>query len=232
MATLNELVYDLTNLIRSGRISDDEPLSPRLIEFWIQNTRSRLIRNDLEKKRSINPDLIQTLGCVPLSPVDASECGCTTVGCKVLRTDSQIPHAIELYQKNLITRVGPINTLEKPYTMISYHRVPFIGSDKFTKKLIRSVLHNGYIYLILNDKISRLSMVNIQGVFEDPTEAGQFNHCNGDACYTSDSTYPISSVMIEDMKKMIIDNNFKIAISAPTDNLGNASHEVESNVEQ
>lgn len=229
MITLNQLVYDLLNTARGGLLSDDESISTKQVAFWIRNTRAKLIRQDINKGRSVNPDLVQTLGCVPVEFVDASECGCTLIGCNVLRTVNPIPKTIELYSKNLITRVGSIDTIQKPYSIISYFRVPFLGSDKFTKKLIRSVLHNGYIYLIQNDKLPKLKFINIQGVFEDPTEAAVFTHCSGDACYTDDSNYPIASWMIEDLKSMIVNADFKLILNSLTDNKGDGKSDLQPN---
>lgn len=228
MATLNSIVYDLANTARGGVTSDDDSISLRQIKFWVQNTRAKLIKQDLDKRRSINPDLIQSLGCVAVSEVDGSECNCVVLGCKILRTTLPIPRPIELQQRNLLTRVGPILTTDKPFSLISYHRVPFIGNDRFTKKLTRAFQHNGYIYLINPNDKPLLTKINVQGVFEDPTEAAAFSHCSGDACYTDDSQYPIASWMIEDLKAMVLNTDFRIAVSAATDTKGDAKSNEET----
>jgi hypothetical protein len=56
MVTKRKLTYDILNIIRGGKQSDDENISHRQIGFWVDNTRALLIRRDLEKNRSINQD--------------------------------------------------------------------------------------------------------------------------------------------------------------------------------
>jgi len=230
MTTKNHIVFDLLNSARGGKQSDDENISLRQVGFWVDNTRALLIRRDLEKNRSINPDMIQTLGCVDVAPIDASECPCNPSGCTVLRTVQKIPNAIELHSKNLITRVGPALVGSIPFSLIPYSRAQFAGSNKFTKKFIKAFQHNGYIYLIGdNPLLITLEKISIDGVFENPSEVGEFTTCAGQSCYTEDDEYPISAWMIEPLKEMINKNNFRIAIAAPTDSSGNASHNVTPN---
>lgn len=230
MITKNHLIFDLLNSARGGKQSDDENISLRQVGFWIDNTRALLVRRDLEKNRSINPDMIQTLGCIDVAPVDASECPCNPAGCTILRTVEKIPNAIELHSKNLITRVGPALVGSTPFSLIPYSRAQFAGSNKFTKKFIKAFIHGGYIYLIGdNPMLLTLEMISIDGVFENPESLGSFSTCEGQPCYTDDDEYPISAWMIEPLKELINKNNFRIAISSPTDSSGNASHNVTPN---
>lgn len=228
--TLNKLAYDLLNIVRGGQIADDETLSLRQVKFWINNTRALLIRRDLDKGRSINPDIIQSIPCMNIIQVDASECNCQDSGCYTTRTIRKIPHAIELQQQNLITRVGPTNPQARAYPLISYHRVPWALSNPTTNALIRSFLYNEYIYLITKNSsiLSTIEKISISGVFEDPTELETFSNCAATLpCYTDDDTYPISAVMIEQMKQMIIQNNLKIASNAPTDNTNDGKNDLQ-----
>jgi len=230
MTTKNHLVFDLLNSARGGKQSDDENISLRQVGFWVDNTRALLIRRDLEKNRSINPDMIQTLGCVDVAPIDASECPCNPSGCTVLRTVQKIPNAIELHSKNLITRVGPALVGSIPFSLIPYSRAQFAGSNRYTRKFIKAFIHNGYVYLIGdNPTLITLEKIAIDGVFENPEELGEFSTCSGQPCYSDDDEYPISAWMIEPLKEMINKNNFRIAITAPTDTAGNATHDVSNN---
>ena len=77
--TLNEIAYDLLNLIRAGRSVAGETISIDQVKFWVVNTRAQLIRNEANKQRTIDPELIQDLGCVELEEVDAGE-SCIIVG--------------------------------------------------------------------------------------------------------------------------------------------------------
>lgn len=230
MVTKRKLTYDILNTIRGGKQSDDENISHRQVGFWVDNTRALLIRRDLEKGRSVNPDLVQTI-CSEVVQVDAAECPCLTAGCTVYRSKEKLPNALETYNKNLIMRVGPAVVGSTPFSFISYERAQFANNNKYTKHVIKAFLHNGYIYLIGEDsKLKFLKYISVDLVMEYPEEAADYTHCEtGEACYTDDSKYPISAWMIEPLKEMVYNLNVKLAASAPTDNRGNAEHDVEPN---
>ena len=82
MTTLNQLVYDSLSTIQgTGRYSDDSLLSQEQVEFSILSSRSFLIRQDQNKGRSLSDNVTQTLPCVDLISVDASECCDTSTEC-------------------------------------------------------------------------------------------------------------------------------------------------------
>lgn len=204
MVTKRQLIYDIKEIMfPKGTQNTDIP--EEQISYWIDNARAILIRQDYEKKRSINQDNVQSLGCVELCQVDESECPCLVTGCYILRTKVCIPRTIETYQKNMFTRIGPISLNAKPYPMVDYHRVPWLNKDKFTKKITKSFLHNGYIYLVSNEQLE--AFINIQGIFEDPTEVSAFTNCDGSSCFNIDSEYPISRHMIEPLKQLVMETN-------------------------
>lgn len=222
MLTKDKLIYDLLEIARAGRGSDDEPLTPELVGFWVDNTRAELIGQSVDKGRSINPDIVQVLPCVEIQQVDASECGCETTGCYIYRTKRQLPTAIETSNGHtLITRVAPIRVDSKAFSFLPYERAIWGGTDRFTSNIVRCFLRNKYIYILskrfLGDKISVSMVANY------PEELGEFTTCAGESCYTKESNYPISARMIETMKKKIIDTNFKISLSTKGDDINDAN---------
>lgn len=218
MITLNQLVYDLGNIKASGVQSDDELLSPRQIKFWILNTRATLIRQDVgNKKRSISGNIIQSLGCVPVVYSDAAQCCGLSIGCSVLRTVNKIPRPIELQYRDLLTRIGPVDITKPGYSIIEYSRAPFI-STKYN--IPDAFYHNEYVFVLNPPPL--IEYINIQGVFEDPTEAAKFTHCDGTQCYSDDDSFPISDHMVETMKQLIKEVDLKTIISVPTDYSGDA----------
>lgn len=230
MVTKNKLIFDILNIVRGGLQSDDEPFSENQVSFWIDNTRALLVRRDLEKSRTINPDIVQTI-CAEVIEVDGSECGCVQAGCTILRIKDKLPKTIELYTRNLILRVGPVVVGSTPFSFISYNQAQFSGNNKWTKRITKTFLHNGYIYIIgSNPQLSLLTHITIDAVFEYPEEASSYSDCNDAPCYTNDSIYPISSWMIETLKEMIIKTNFQIGLSTSTDKSNNANHDVQQNV--
>jgi hypothetical protein len=59
MASYNEIVYNLKNVYRGGITSDDETMSDRQLIFIFNYYRAKLIREDLNKGRTIDRSIIQ-----------------------------------------------------------------------------------------------------------------------------------------------------------------------------
>lgn len=234
MITAAKLIYDTKNLIRGGQTTDDDRLSDRQILHWWNTTRAQLIRQDLMKGRAPSDNIIQGISCVDVSVVDASLCCGITTDCKVLRTTTTIPKPIDGGAMDMITKVGPVAVGERSFSIVPMSRIPYIGHSPFPgiNNEIRAVYDGGYIYIFVpqNDRV--ITKINIEGVFEDPTEAGAFTSCTGEACYTNDSAYPITAHMIETAKQMIIQTNLKLLLSVPSDNKGDGNFSVQSNLEK
>jgi len=229
--TKNHLIFDTLNIIRAGQQSNSEAISESQVGYWWDNVRALFIRRDLDKKRSINPDIIQTL-CVDLTIADASDCPCEVAGCTILKSALPIPSAIELSYRNLITSVGPINMTERRFNFMPYNRAIWYNPNKFSQSIPGAFVHNGHLFVIASDnKADFLEVITMDIVLERPEDAASFT-CQGTPCYTVNSVYPISTVMIEDAKAYIISNNLKIAATAPSDLSGNAEHNLESPIEK
>lgn len=228
--TLAELTYNIKNLVRGGQQSDDEPLSDRQVEFIINYVRAMLIRRDLDKGRTINPDLIQDLGCVDVGLADEADCCGLTLptGCYVLKTDLAIPRTVELTDRNLLTFIGSIDK-KYSFPLVPAHRARWTSYNKYTSKVRRSYLLNEHIF-ITNDEM--LAKVSIRGVFEDPREASRFSACSGDPCWSPSDPYPIAAHMIQPLTEIVLSKEMRIGAVAPTDTTNDASQEIAQNVRQ
>lgn len=71
MATLNEIAYNILNIARSGRSSDDDTLSLNQIKHWIHYYRGSLLQKYTSNGRKIHPNCLQVL----IAPVVDDECG-------------------------------------------------------------------------------------------------------------------------------------------------------------
>jgi hypothetical protein len=226
MATLNEIAYDLLSIVRP-QLSDDSELDIRQIKFWIHNQRALFIRNELNRSRTIDADIIQTI-CAELEEVDASDCCGIDLGCNILRTKKQIPETIELHNKQGIVRVGPVNKTKKGFSFVEYDRVPFLEHARFTGNMVFAFQHDNYIYIYTKDpRYQEMEAITIRGIFEDPSEAGEFRTCGdngGEACYTDDSEYPIKSWMIPGLKQAILQSNLVMTAQAETQQADDANN--------
>tara|TARA_R110002074_G_scaffold351931_1_gene523136 strand:- start:126 stop:824 length:699 start_codon:yes stop_codon:yes gene_type:complete len=214
MATLNEIAYDLLTIVRP-QISDDSDIEIEQIKFWIKNQRSLWLRNEFNKNRTIDSDLIQTV-CADLEEVDASDCCDIDLDCPILRTKKKIPKTIELHHKEAILRVGPVNKKKRSFSYVDYLQVPWLASGRFNTKMIYAFLHDGYLYVYSkNPAYSSMKALTFRGVFEDPEEIAGFKDCTTDQpCYSDDSEFPIKSWMIPTMKESILKSNLMIESQA------------------
>jgi len=229
MATLNEIAYDLLTIVKP-QVSDDNDIELEQIKFWIHNQRALWIRNELNRIRSIDASIQQTL-CADLELVDASDCCGVDLCSDILRTKKKIPKSIELHAKEAITRVGPVNKTKRPFSYINYSQVPWIGNGKFNTKMIYAFLHDEYMFILpKNPKYNKMDKTIIRGVFEDPTLIAAFNDCDSNTpCYTDDDDYPIKNWMIPALKEAILKSNLMIASQAEQA-LGDDSNNAKSDV--
>jgi hypothetical protein len=164
MQTLKKIQYNLLNLIQAGRASDDALPSLRLLTYWFNNYREVLIKQQDGKGNTIDSVLLQTIGCLPVSLVDAAECCEITTCHKVLRTTNKIPQLVELSHSDGIQYVGSIVQFsdevdnENPHTVVATppfqrvtnSQVPFVGYDKYVGKFPKWYYNNGHIYILNN----------------------------------------------------------------------------------
>ena len=224
MVTLNELAYDLLELVRPN-ISDDEAIDLRQIKFWIHNQRALWLRNELNRYRTIDDNIIQDLGCVELEVADRSSCADLPIDCNILRTKKEIPNTVELHNKTALTRVGPVDKTMPGYSIVEYNRAMFSGNGRFNKQQIFAFLLNNRIYLKLsplNKDAKYLEYLNIRGVFETPTDIAVFLDAAGAPCYTDDTKYPVNRWMIDYMKDAIVKSSLIIEQQAIGDTVNDS----------
>jgi hypothetical protein len=223
MITLKELAYNLINVVRGGKISDDDKLSLRQVEFWIHTMRSKLIRQDLDKGRTVSDNIKQTLSCLEVVQVDLSTCCKVRTGCFGYRTKVRLPSPIELGKRDLITSVGPASVTEPRFTLIPYQRAAYSAQN--AKSISTKVFfHDGYLYFI--NAPDGLELVSVDLVAEDPTDLAKYTSCSGDQCYTDESKYPISAYMVDTLNTLIIEAYLKIEASAKGDNTNDAKQDL------
>lgn len=212
--SLRAIIYDLLNIIRGGKITDDEPISERQIEFWIHQYRSKLIKQDIDKGKFVNSDYIQDFANVDGSALlIVPELQETRT---IYRTDVQIPKTLDFNYKSGITFIGDVEGNE--IQLVPFPRATWQKHKKYTSKDILAYLKNRYIYL---ENHNGLQYLRLRGIFELPTEIPGFN---------LDSKYPIPINMLDTLKAMILKQELGIEYASPSDDENDARHEVESDV--
>lgn len=190
--TLNEIAYNILNLVRGGRSSNNDHISLSQIKFNVKYYRAMLVRRDFTRNGIITRHLEQDLGCLELQKVDASKCCNLPVDCAVYRTKKKIPRTVRFSFKDAITHVGDVTGLGT-IPMVEPHMVEFLPYDKYTKSQKKAYMIEDYLYVYNADG---LKFVNVRGVFEDPEEVALFD-CDGSDCYDDDSEFPIPMDMVQ-----------------------------------
>mgnify|MGYP003679147138 FL=1 len=190
--TLNEIAYNLLNLIRGGKSNQDESISLDQIKFNIKYYRAMFIRRDYSQNGFISRHIEQDLGCVGLEKVDASKCCSLPISCAVYKTETPIPKTIRFNFEEAITHVGDVTGMGTiPFVHSS--AIQFLPYDKYTKNKMKSYMIEDYLYVY---NANGLEFINIRGVFEDPQRVSDFAECVDGGCYSDDGDYPIPMDMI------------------------------------
>jgi hypothetical protein len=233
MATLNEIVFDVLEDVKSHQISNNLDIDERQVIYKLNLQRSLWVRNEYNKPgRTIDPFMVQSLGCVEVEAADSSDCPDLPVGCTLLRTKCELPHSIELHDRVAITKVGSIDKLNYFYSFIPYAQAPFAGHGKFSKDVVYAFIHTNRMYFKVNDTQAKfLTKVNIMGVFEDPTLVESFCNTDGSSCFSKDSEYPVSSWLIPYIKENVV-KELIMGLQMPEDNINDANNTEQGNVKQ
>lgn len=235
--TLNDYAYKIWNLIRP-RIIDDENLDIRDIKDWIVSQRALFLRNEFNKRRTIDDSLVQSLGCVELEVVGTGECPEFT-GCTMLKTKKEIPVPIQLHNDVAITRVGYTDLTRKGFPLIKdLNELNVNGSGRFNYNQIYAIRIGNHIFLKLsndNPMQSALKFINIRGVWEDPREVANFQEADGKTCYNDAITpFPINGWYEDYLEGAIVQYKANIALQGNTDpiNDGEAIDTIVQNINQ
>ena len=135
MATLNELTYNLRDIIRGGRASDDDPIKNRQLEFILGYTRNTLVK----KYSKTNPNLVsnseQDLGCVDIICVDKANCCNLKSNTKIFRTKERVPNFVSY--PDTVLYVG-LPDKQQGFEISSYNQTRWSQYAKYTSRLTRA----------------------------------------------------------------------------------------------
>jgi hypothetical protein len=205
------IIDDIMNIARDNNIAESDKLSRIQIELWIHQYRALLIKQDLDKGRTINSSYIQSVGPLHISKV--SNCA----GDFNYESDEELPKFIDLhYGSGLVA----VKDLDGNLIQIgSETKAKYQGSRKYTCKDYIAYTKNGYLYI---DGPEHLEYVTVEGILEDPTQAGD--------CFDRDDTaYPVPANMIPTIKQLIFEKEFNIMLRVNSDTTNNSSNDVTLN---
>ena len=211
--TLDEIAYNLLNILRGGRSSNDEQISLSQIKFNIKHYRAMLVRRDYARNGVVSKTLEQDLGCIPLVKVDASRCCNLPSECPVYRTNRKMPKPVRFNLQDAFTFIGkPDGTAA--ITKVEPYMVEYLMYDKYTKSKPKYYMIDEYIYVYSPNGMEN---INVRGVFEDPEEVHDFDTCNDGKCYDPMSDYPLPADMLSAINMGLLQGELQLLRSGATD---------------
>lgn len=212
--SLNELVYSIIELYRPNHVVTDS-LDERLVAKWIQSTRAKLIKQRMDSPmRLIDEKNVQSLGNVKMIPVPSASFLGFSSDKYMLLSEQEIPWPIHHKMGPLFTRVGPADNLNRKFNVVSHEKALVSGNGKFNSSEVYAFQWGNNIGLISNSNIHKqIEYINIRGIFENPIAAYEFRT---GLTYDWDLEYPISESLVNDMKNMVVQENFQM-IMIPVD---------------
>ena len=211
---LNEIAYNLLNLVRGGRSNHDEHISLDQIKFNIRHYRAVFIRRDYAKNGFNSRHSEQDLGCVDLIPVDASKCCNIETKCAVYRTVKKIPKTIRYNFEEAITYVGDVSGINV-IPMVASKMIKWLVYDKYTAKKMKAYIIGDYLYIY---NAEGLENINIRGVFENPEDVSKFDKCSDGGCYNdSKDPFPIGMDMLNLINKGLLDGELNLLSTSLND---------------
>jgi hypothetical protein len=221
MSTEREIVYNILNIHAGGRLSDDFVPSYNQVKFMLKYCRAMFIRRDLDLNWFSSKIYEQDLGELKMIPVDKAEAPCFELGCNVYRTEEKLPKFLRLKSKEGITFTGAVDKTTR-IDLILPERASFIKYSKYTNSIPRLYYLNNYIYSTSDDLI----YINVRGILENPEDANNYL-CDGEACYTNDSEYPLPADMIQQITDLILSKEMSYMLRQSPDLENNATQDAD-----
>ena len=210
--TLNEIAYNILNIVRGGRSNSDDNISLSQIKFNIKYYRAMMIRRDLARNNFMSRHMEQDLGCLKLVRVNASQCCNFDIECVVYRTEEKVPRTVRANFKDMITYVGGVDGINTiPVVKSDY--IKYLPYDKYTKNQRKAFMIEDYIYIYNPDG---MEFLNVRGVFEDPEEVAKFD-CDGTDCYDDNMPFPMPADMVQAITTALLSGEMVMMANGTTD---------------
>lgn len=212
--TLNQLIDDVLLEARNSNIGESEKLSRHQIELWIKSYRAYLIKQDIDKGRTVNPMYTQTLRMNIEASVDSQN---NQYEYYVSKED--LPALIDFHFKPGIVLVkDPFGRLIQ---FGSETKMKFQKYRKYTSKDYIAYLKDNKMY-VEHDGENPLEYIDVTIIAEDPTELK--------IGYDPDKDqYPLPAAMWSTVKDLIFSKDFRTMAAQPSDTT-NDSKDDEQNV--
>ena len=207
---LNELVDDVLLEARNSNITESEKLSRRQIELWIKTYRAFLIKQDIDKGRTINPLYTQTIK-MHLSKVINEGDHYNYI------SDEELPTLIDFNNSPGIVSVKDMHG----------NLIQFGSETKRKFQRYRKYTCNDYIAyrkdnrVCVENQTNALEYILVEVIAEDPTELVM--------CYDpNEDEYPMPSAMWATAKQLIFTRDIPILLQVPSDTTNDSNDDTQN----
>jgi len=203
MATLNEIAYNIKNIISGGVASDDSDVSTRQIKFMIHYHRANLLMQYTDNGRKNSNSSFQ------VDVITPNANGATykdVLGFNENRAIRSIAYKED-------------SGVESEYVnlpIVQHHDRTFVNHSRFIKKNTSKIatLSDRKLYVWEGDSIVSNGTIEINAVFSNPTEVSSYD--------TDDTTqYPIPEELITVLVKQVLSQEFNVLMSVPSNGPNN-----------
>ena len=195
MATLNEIAYNIRNIVEGGVGTDDSNLSLRQIKFLIHSTRATLLVKYTNNGRSSSEASYQ----VDLfSPSSSGYSFKPVVGFNDNRAIRSV-----VYKSS-----ASVEDDYESLAIIQNHDRMFVSSSKFMKANSSkySTLSGDKIYIFEGQSLVSSGNAEMKAIFLDPTTVSSYVNDN-------ETTYPIPAELIPSLTESIISKDLNLMYS-------------------
>ena len=225
--SFNELSYRILNII-IPKLGDDQSIDISEVKYDIENTRAMFIkqRHSNKYKTTIADSITQFIPKLEIEDVNASVVLPELPSGKVLmKTKLQVPEF--LYKTSglpLVKRISSATILSNNFTFVTPEQALTSGNGKFNQKNIFVFRENDYLYLITGRLLNKgIKYIDLNAVFQRPTEVNEFLNDNGNFGFDDNSPYPINMDMIGEIENYIIKTKLRIESTQPIDDINDSS---------
>lgn len=225
--TLNQIAYNILESVR-GKIKDDENISLRQIKEMVNDARALLLRRKFAKDPWRIDDIYVQEFTAEIEEIDSSEVAAVASGKSMYRTVLEIPSTVDRSgSEGTLLRVGPADSLNERYTLISHERALWAGNGKFNADSIFTFIKNRKVYVISKTGTysEGVKYIAVRGVFENPTEVAQFKDSDGESFYSDDDQYPVSSTLVGAIEEMVVKMLIQTKVQAEQDNVNDGTNQ-------
>lgn len=173
---VGEAIQMIQSMYSKGVQSKDTRLSLRHIYAELLGTRSMLLRQQANKGQKISKWSYQTIPCVELIPASLSECPCVpAMGKYILKTKYKLPTAISGLSDSLISSMTTLDGVTR-IDPTEFASVKYNSGKKYTADKSGYYIKNQYGFIT---NINKLKAITIEGLYDDPIEATNYNSLCG-----------------------------------------------------